>query len=340
MSPSSTFQSAPSSSAELLRVENLRIHFPIYSGRLRQRQVGLLRAVDGVSLTLRQGEALALVGAPGCGKTTLARAIALLEGPTAGRVFFRGQELTGGRHLRRARRQVQILFSNPYTAFAPRITVEEIIAEALRLNRPRFGHRQDQELSDLMARVGLNLYLAVRFPRDLSGGNRQRLALARALAAEPALLVCDQPSHYLDPAMGDAFIDLLHGLRKALNLTLLLTTRRLERARRCDRVAVMVLGRVVEMGYYADVLGQPLHPFTQALLRPSASDFIAGVGRTLDLLHPGTGCHYAPVCPLVEARCHDSYPPLVAGVPDHGVACHLVEPHSLFSKNALDFSGK
>lgn len=332
MPPSSTSQSAPSSSAELLRVENLRIHFPIYSGRLRQRQVGQLRAVDGVSFTLRQGEALALVGAPGCGKTTLARAVALLEGPTAGRVFFRGQELTGGRHLKRARRQVQILFSNPYATFAPRMTVEEIITEAFRLNRPRFGRRWDQELSALMARVGLNLYLALRLPRDLSGGNRQRLALARALAAKPALLVCDQPAHYLDPAMGDAFIDLLHELREALNLTLLLTTRHLEQARRCDRVAVMVLGRIVEMGYYTNLVRQPLHPFTQALLRPSAGDLIADVGRTLDPLHPGTGCHYAPVCPLVEARCHDSYPPFVAGAPDHGVACHLVQPHSPSSR--------
>jgi oligopeptide/dipeptide ABC transporter ATP-binding protein len=281
---------------------------------------------------------LALVGPSGCGKTTLARAVALMEEPTAGRVFFRGQELRGGRHLKRARRQVQILFSNPYAAFAPRMTVEEIIAEALGLNRLGSGRRRDQELSDLMARVGLNLYLALRFPRDLSGGSRQRLALARALATEPALLVCDQPAHYLDPAMGDAFIGLLHELRKALNLTLLLTTRRLERARRCDRVAIMVLGRIVEMGYYIEVLRQPLHPFTQALLGPSAGDLITRAGRALDPLQPGTGCHYAPICPLVEARCHDRYPPFVAGAPDHGVACHLVEPHSSFSENALDFS--
>jgi oligopeptide transport system ATP-binding protein len=315
-----------------MRVENLRVHYPMYSGRLRQREIGALRAVDGVSFTLRQGEALALVGSPRSGKTTLARAIALLQEPTAGRVFFRGQQLTGGRHLKRARRQIQILFSNPYAAFAPRMTVEAIINEALGLHRPRFGRRREQELSALMARVGLNLYLAVRFPRDLSGGNRQRLALARALAAEPALLVCDQPAHYLDAAMGDALIDLLQELRVASGLTLLLTTRHLEQARHADRVAVMVLGRIIEMGYYADLLGQPLHPFTQALLGPSASDLIDAVGRTLDPLHPGTGCHYAPVCPLVEPRCRDSYPPFVEGAPGHGVACHLVQRHALSSR--------
>jgi oligopeptide transport system ATP-binding protein len=311
-----------------MRIENLRVHFPIYSGRLRQREVGALCAVDGVSFTLRQGEALALVGAPRSGKTTLARAIALLQEPTAGRVFFRGQQLAGGRQLNRARRQIQILFSNPYAAFAPRMTVEEIIDEALGLYRRRFGRRRERELSALMAQVGLNLYLAVRFPRDLSGGNRQRLALARALATRPALLVCDQPTQYLDAAMGDAFIDLLYELCKALNLTLLLTTRHLAQARHADRVVVMVLGRIVEMGYYADLLGQPLHPFTGALLGLSAGHLIARVGRALDPLHPGTGCHYAPVCPLVEPRCHDSYPPFVEGAPGHGVACHLVPPHT------------
>jgi oligopeptide transport system ATP-binding protein len=284
-----------------MRVENLRVHFPMYSGRLRQREIGTLRAVDGVSFTLRQGEALALVGAPRSGKTTLARAIALLQEPTAGRVFFRGQQLTEGRHLKRARRQIQILFSNPYAAFAPRMTVEAIIDEALGLHRPRFGRRQERELSALMARVGLNLYLAVRFPRDLS-------------------------------AMGDALIDLLQELRVASGLTLLLTTRHLEQARHADRVAVMVLGRIVEMGYYADLFGQPLHPFTRALLGPSAGDLIDGVGRTLDPLHPGTGCHYAPVCPLVEPRCRDSYPPFVEGAPGHGVACHLVQRHALSSR--------
>jgi len=202
----------------------------------------------------------------------------------------------------------------------------------LGLYRARFGRRREQELSALMARVGLNLYLAARFPRDLSGGNRQRLALARALATKPALLVCDQPTQYLDVAMGDAFIDLLYELRKALNLTLLLTTRHLKQARHADRVAVMVLGRIVEMGYYADLLGQPLHPFTGALLGPSAGALIAAVGRSLDPLHPGTGCHYAPVCPLVEPHCHDSYPPFIEGAPGHGVACHLVQPHPLSSR--------
>jgi oligopeptide transport system ATP-binding protein len=313
---------------EVVRVENLHVHFTTYDGRLRRRRTGTLRAVDGVSFILRRGETLGLVGASGCGKTAVARAVGMLERPTSGRIFFQGQELTArrGSSLKRARHRIQMLFSNPYSAFAPRMGVEDILSEALALSEGRSMGDRDQRLADLLAQVGLNLYLALRFPRDLSGGIRQRLAVARALAAEPALLICDQPTDFVDPAEGDAIIDLLQRLRQQLGLTMLLTARQVTTVRHADRVAVMILGRIVEMGYYSDLVRQPLHPFTRALLRLTSGGFVEAASPTLGTLHPAPGCFYAPVCPLVEARCRTSYPVFVEGAPGHGVACHLVEP--------------
>jgi oligopeptide transport system ATP-binding protein len=325
MTQESIGQPSPIPAAEVVRVENLRVHFTLREGQLRRREMGTVRAVDGVSFSVRQGELLALVGAPECGKTTVARAVGLLERPTAGRIIFQGRELTSlrGQRLKHARREVQILFSNPYTAFAPRMTVEDILAEALALGGRRSEQEQDERLTHLMAQAGLNLYFSVRYPRDLSGGIRQRLALARALAVEPTLLICDQPADFVGPATADRFVDLLHRLRSQLDLTLLLTARRLRTARHADRVAVMVLGRIVEMAHYADLVRRPLHPFTQRLLQPS----IGGVpDQSLDPLRRSPGCHFAPLCPLAEAQCQVTYPPFVEGAPNHGVACHLVDP--------------
>ena len=326
MSSSHSPLSQAEPAAPLLRVENLHVHFPLYSGQLRRRETGLLRAVDGVSFTLRQGEALALIGAPRCGKTTVARVVALLQQPTAGRILYRDQDLTTwrGRHLQHARRSIQMLFSNPYSAFAPRMTVEQILNEALSLGEPRSRRSREQRLAEVMAQTGLNLYLAARYPRDLSGGNRQRLAVARALATDPTLLVCDQPADCLDPGAGAALVDLLQHLRQRLGLALLLTAREFATARHADRVAVMVLGRIVEMGYRADVMRQPLHPFTQALLQQPDRGIVDKLNRALDPQQLAPGCRYAPACPWVQARCHISYPPFVEGAADHGVACHLV----------------
>ncbi len=309
--------------AELLRVQDLRVHFIVRDGRLRQKRVGVIRAVDGVSFSLRQGETLCLVGAANCGKSTVARAVAMLERPTAGRIMLQGQDLMAlrGRRLKRAHRRIQVLFSDPYIAFAPRMTVEDIITEALNLGGRWRKGRQERTLPQLMRQVGLNLYLAVRYPRDLSGGNRQRVALARALAAEPSLLICDQLTACLDPALGRDIMYLLREQNQQSGLTMLLTARRLDMARHADRVAVMVRGRIVEMGYYADLMRQPLHPFTQALLQSPADDF-----TTENPLQTPGGCYYAPLCPQAEARCHASFPAFIEGAPQHGVACHLVEP--------------
>ena len=309
-----------------MRVENLRVHFAVYDGRLRQKRIGDVRAVDGVSFSVRQGETFGLVGAANCGKSTVTRVLAMLDRPTSGQIFFQGKDLTTlrGRRLKRAQRRIQVLFSDPYIAFAPRMTVEKIIAEALRLSGRMRGRQRDQRLADLMGQVGLNLYLAVRYPRDLSGGNRQRVALARALATEPSLLLCDQLTDHLDPALGRDVVDLLHEQNQRLGVAMLLTARRLETVRHADRVAVMVAGRIVEMGHYADLVRQPLHPFTQVLLQARPDDGDASL--TLDPLYPPAGCTYEPLCPLAEARCRAIFPTFVEGAPKHGVACHLVAP--------------
>jgi len=306
-----------------MRIENLRVHFTASGGRWQRREHGIIRAVDGVSFTLRQGETFALVGAAECGKSTVARAVALLERPTEGRITFHGHDVTSwrGRHFQPARRRIQMIFSNPYVAFAPRMAVREIIAEAFELKKRWLGRDRDEQVADLMSLAQLNYYFSIRHPRDLSGGQRQRLALARALAAEPVLLVCDQPVDYLDPAMAEMFLDQLYRVNRELGLTVLLTARRLAHARHADRVAVMVQGRIVEMGYRDDLVRQPLHPFSQNLMRTPLTDL-----PSLDPLRPAPGCHYAPLCPLAEALCHQRFPAFVEGAPDHGVACHLVEP--------------
>lgn len=299
-----------------LRVADLRVHFAL------RRRRGNVRAVDGVSFSVGRGEMLALVGASGCGKTTVARTVALLQRPTAGRLYFQEQELTRwrGPRFNRARRRVQMLFSNPYRAFAPRMTVNQIIREALQMGR-RTSAPLDEQVADLMDQVGLNYYLVVRYPRDLSGGQRQRLALARALAVGPTLLVCDQPAAHLERAMGRLFHDLLHQLNQQAGLTMLVTSRDLASVRHAHRAAVMVQGRIVEMGYTDELLRWPLHPFTQHLVRSPHTPLPA-----LDPLRPASGCAYEPLCPLAEARCRARYPAFVEAAPRHGVACHLVSP--------------
>jgi oligopeptide/dipeptide ABC transporter ATP-binding protein len=317
----------------LIQVANLHVYFTHHNGGLLRRTATTLRAVDGVSFTLKQGETLAFVGPPGSGKTTLARTLALLEPPTSGRVLLDGEELGMGRG--RYRQRIQMVFSNPYTAFAPRMRVEEILREASRLANRSSRQETDAWIAGLMRQVGLNLYVTIRFPRELSGGMRQRLGIARALATRPDLLICDQPGAFLNPAVGDAIIDLLHQLQQQLGFATLLTSRNLEDARHADRVAIMLQGRIVEMAYYSELVRNPLHPFTQVALQLRAPASKMQAAPEGNFSRPSEGCPYAKQCPLVEPRCHVDHPIFVAGAPNHGVACHLVEP---FQEGAVEIN--
>jgi len=301
--------------SELIRVDNLQVHFE------RQGESRVVRAVDGVSFTLQPGETLALIGASGCGKSTIGRALLLLERPTSGRIFFKGKSLTSwhNRLWSKAHRQVQMVFRDPYLTFSHRLTVEQTIREVLAATGFKRGAQRDQRIRELTALVGLNLYLLVRYPWELSGGNRQRLAIARALAAGPALLVCDQVGDMLDPAVRLSIADLLIGLRDQMGIALLLIANRLAEVGGSDRLAVMIQGRVVEMGHTADVIAQPLHPFTQALLQDTG---YWGEPQPVlpDVLQ---GCRYAPTCPLAVDQCRQVYPSFETLLPAHAVACHL-----------------
>lgn len=301
--------------SELIRVDNLQVHF--------ERQDGgrLVRAVDGASFSLKRGEILALVGASGCGKSAVGRALLLLERPTSGRIFFEGKSLTSWRNRLwdKAHRQIQMIFRDPYLTFSPRLTVEQTVREVLAATGFERGAPRDQKIRELLELVGLNLYLSIRYPWELSGGNRQRLAIARALAANPALLVCDQVGDMLDPAVRSSIADLLVGLREQMGMALLLIANRLAEVGGSDRLAIMVQGRIVEMGHTADVIAQPLHPFTQALLQN------AGYWGEPQPALPDVpqGCRYAPFCPLAADKCRQVYPSFETLLPVHTVACHL-----------------
>ncbi len=300
--------------SELLRVENLQVHFE------RRGDHGIVRAVDGLSFSLQRREILALVGPAGCGKSTVGRTLLLLDQPTAGQILFEGQSLTSWRNRlwHKAHRQMQMIFPDPYAAFSPRLTVEDTLREALGGLDFRQNDRRDQKIRQLMALVGLNLYLAIRYPWELSGGNRQRLAVARALATDPRVLVCDQVADQLDPAVRAPIAKLFVSLRDRLDLSLLLIASRLAEVQESDRLAIMLKGRFVEMGYTADVIAHPLHPLTQALAQ--AVDYWSPPHPAIPDVKQG--CPYAPVCPQVVDLCHQVYPPFDLLTPNHGVACH------------------
>lgn len=320
----------PAADDALLQVRDLKVHFPIRRGLL-QRAVGAVRAVDGVSLTLAAGRTLAVVGESGCGKTTLARAVVRLQDVTGGQVRFDGAELTTlpARRLRPLRRQVQIVFQDPYGSLNPRLRVADIVREgldALRIGKPDWRSRR---VADLLQRVGLPDSAGERFPHEFSGGQRQRISIARALAVQPRLLVCDEPTSALDLSIQAQILDLLRDLQAELGLAYLLITHNIGVVEYlADEVAVMYLGRVVEHGPVERVLKTPAHPYTRALL--AAVPRVAldtppvhiAAGDPPSAASPPSGCHYHPRCPLADARCRQDYPLPTARGGGHTVACH------------------
>ena len=317
----------------LIEINDLEMHFPINRGVIIQRRVGTVKAVDGVSFSIKQGETLGLVGESGCGKSTTGRAILQLYRPTKGSVIFEGQDLTKlkGEELRKMRRSVQMIFQDPYASLNPRMTVGDIIAEPIRVHKLRQGKAVRQRVEELLGLVGLNPAFANRYPHEFSGGQRQRIGIARALAVEPSFVVCDEPVSALDVSIQAQIVNLLEELQDKLGLTYLFIAHDLSVVKHIsDRVAVMYLGKVVELADGEQLYSLPLHPYTQALLSavPIPDPRIEQQRRRIILqgdvpspLNPPSGCHFHTRCPLAIQKCKEEEPEFIDYGDGHFAAC-------------------
>jgi oligopeptide transport system ATP-binding protein len=318
----------------LLRVERLKMHFPITQGIILQRRVGAVQAVDDISFDIHKGETLGLVGESGCGKSTTGRAILQLYKPTDGHVLFGDQDLTKlkGGDMRRMRREMQMIFQDPYASLNPRMTVGSIIGEPLEIHNLAKGKAKQDRVQELLRTVGLNPYFANRYPHEFSGGQRQRIGIARALAVEPQFIVCDEPISALDVSIQAQIINLLEELQERLGLTYLFIAHDLAVVRHIsDRVAVMYLGKIVEITDRNAVFDNPLHPYTRALLSAiPVPDPLLEKKRTRVILtgdvpspvNPPPACRFHTRCPYVEDNCKTDEPLLTEVKPGHWVACH------------------
>jgi len=313
----------------LLEVERLVKHFPVRKGFLGKR--AHVHAVDDVSFALAAGETLALVGESGCGKSTTGRLVLRLIEPTAGTVRFGGRDLgaLGERELRAARRDMQIIFQDPYSSLNPRMTIGQMLEEPLMLHGFANGRRRER-VADVLQLVGLAPEHARRYPHQFSGGQRQRIGIARAIAVEPKLVVCDEPVSALDVSIQAQVVNLLKDLQQRLGLTYLFIAHDLAVVKHIsDRVAVMYLGRIVEIGAKREVFDNPRHPYTHALLsaipipdpRARRDRLVLG-GDVPSPVDPPSGCRFRTRCPHARERCAQETPPLIAE-DGHGVACHF-----------------
>ena len=309
----------------LLELTGLVKRFPVRDAL--GRRAGAVHAVDGVTLSVAQGEVLGIVGESGCGKSTLGRMMLNLITPDAGTVRFGGDDLTklSAAALRARRRDMQLIFQDPFASLDPRMTVEQAVAEPLRLHRVVPKHEVRDRVAELLSRVGLRPELARRWPHEFSGGQRQRIAIARALASEPKLIVGDEPVSALDVSVQAQVVNLLSDLIRDLGLTFVLISHDLGVVRHiADRVAVMYLGRIVEEGPAEGVLSAPRHPYTRALLAAMPGRGVKAPpieGDVPSPIAPPPGCRFHTRCPFAEARCRETVPEL--GPRPHRVACHL-----------------
>ncbi len=323
------------SQEQLIQVEGLKMHFPITQGIILQRQVGSIKAVDGLDFDIRRGETLGLVGESGCGKSTTGRAILQLYRPTAGHVYFEGEDLTQmkGERLRRQRRRMQMIFQDPYASLNPRMTVGNIIGEPLEVHNIASGKERRERVQELLQVVGLNPYFINRYPHEFSGGQRQRIGIARALAVKPDFIVCDEPISALDVSIQAQIINLLEELQEQFGLTYLFIAHDLSVVRHIsDRVAVMYLGKIVELTDRDTLYANPLHPYTQALLSavPIPDPVIEAKRQRIILegdvpspANPPKGCNFCTRCPRVMPICKENEPPFKDVGNDHRVACFL-----------------
>lgn len=320
----------------ILRVDDLKMHFPIYRG-VFQRQVGAVRAVDGVSFNIIRGETLGLVGESGCGKSTTGRAILQLYKPTAGQVHFEDVDLIKlrGEELRQMRRKMQMIFQDPYASLNPRMTVEQIVGEPLIVHSAATGKEIHERVEHLLETVGLNPAFSTRYPHEFSGGQRQRIGVARALALQPSFIICDEPISALDVSIQAQVVNLLEELQEQFNLTYLFIAHDLSMVRHISRrVAVMYLGVIVELTTRDELYLSPLHPYTQALLSAiPVPDPVVDAQRKRTILegdvpspaNPPSGCRFRTRCPIAETQCAESRPEFREVKPGHFVACHLVK---------------
>ena len=322
-------------SEALLEVSDLVKHFSV-GGGLFGGAAGLVRAIDGVSFSLRRGETLGLVGESGCGKTTTGRCILQLERPTSGRIVFEGIDLVTmpADQLRAVRPRMQVIFQDPYSSLNPRMSIGDILAEPLMVHRffPDAAKRRER-VRELLVQVGLMPRHAERFPHQLSGGQRQRVGIARALAMEPSLIICDEPVSALDVSIQAQIINLLEDLQARLGLTYLFIAHDLSVVRHIsDRIAVMYLGRIVELADRKALYEEPRHPYTRALLSavPIPDPALEATrertvlrGEVPSSLNPPSGCVFHSRCPLAEHRCSAEFPPLREIKPGHWAACHF-----------------
>jgi oligopeptide transport system ATP-binding protein len=317
----------------LVQVEGLKKHFPITRGILIQRQVGAVKAVDGIAFDIYRGETLGLVGESGCGKTTTGRTILQLYRPTAGRVLFEGTDLTAlkGEAMRRMRRRMQIIFQDPYASLNPRMTISHIIGEPLRVHKLGGPKQQIERVQELLGLVRLNPRFVNRYPHEFSGGQRQRIGIARALASDPEFIVCDEPISALDVSIQAQIVNLLEDLQDQFGLTYLFIAHDLSMVRHiCDRVAVMYLGKIVELAEKNELYEHPLHPYTQALLSavPVPDPLVERQRKRVILegdvpspVNPPLGCRFRGRCPIA-ASCPDEEPQWHDLGGGHYVVCH------------------
>ncbi len=319
----------------LLRVEDLKVHFPVTEGVLMRRRVGSVKAVDGVSFELRRGETFGLVGESGCGKSTTALAILRMQEPTAGRIVFDGEDISriDQRGLRPLRRRMQMVFQDPFGSLNPRMRVREIVGEPLKVHGVAGSRRRFRErVAELLDLVGLLPAMADRYPHQFSGGQRQRIGIARALALEPDLLICDEAVSALDVSIQAQVLNLLMDLQERLGLTYLFIAHDLSVVRHIsDRIGVMYLGRIVEVAARDELFERPRHPYTEALLAsvPTPDPVVEAArahhliaGEVPSVRNPPSGCRFHPRCPKVLGHCDRAEPLLEADGPAR-VACHL-----------------